>query len=143
VALEEPRVLPLGKGELLREGDDAALVAIGSTTAAALQAAELLSAQGVSCAVFDARFVKPLDVEALCALAGRVKAMLTVEENVLQGGFGTAVMEVLSERGCLPARFRRAGLPDQFIEHGAQELLRRKYGLDADSLARAALELLR
>jgi 1-deoxy-D-xylulose-5-phosphate synthase len=136
-------VLPLGKGELLREGSDVAYVAIGATVTPALEAADLLAAQGVSAAVFDARFVKPLDAEAICELAGKVKAVLTVEENALPGGFGSAVLELLQERGALPAKFRRLGLADAFVEHGAQELLRRKYGLDADSLAAAALEILR
>jgi 1-deoxy-D-xylulose-5-phosphate synthase len=143
VPLEEPRVLPLGKGELLREGSDVAYVAIGATVAASLEAADKLAAQGVSAAVFDARFVKPLDAEAICELAGKVKAVLTVEENALPGGFGSAVLELLQERGALPAKFRRLGLADAFVEHGAQELLRRKYGLDADSLTAAALEMLR
>ncbi len=142
VPLEEPRVLPLGKGKLLREGSEVGFIAIGSTVVPALAAAEKLAAQGVSCAVFDARFVKPLDEEAILGLAGRLGALLTVEENVLAGGFGTAVLELLEERGALPARFRRLGLPDLFVEHGAQDLLRRKYGLDADSLAAAAAELL-
>jgi 1-deoxy-D-xylulose-5-phosphate synthase len=142
VPLEEPRVLPLGKGQLLRDGSEVGFIAIGSTVAAALEAAESLAAQGVSCAVFDARFVKPLDEEAILGLAGRLKALLTVEENVVAGGFGSAVMELLQERGALPQRFRRIGLPDTFIEHGAQALLRHKYGLDAISLAKAAAELL-
>jgi 1-deoxy-D-xylulose-5-phosphate synthase len=142
VPLEEPRVLPLGKGQLLRDGSEVGFIAIGSTVAAALEAAESLAAQDVSCAVFDARFVKPLDEEAILGLAGRLKALITVEENVVAGGFGSAVMELLQERGALPQRFRRIGLPDTFIEHGAQALLRHKYGLDAISLAKAAVELL-
>lgn len=143
VEMEEPRVLPIGRGELLREGSDAAFVAVGSTVSSALEAADKLAAQGISAAVFDARFVKPLDAEAICELAVRVKALICAEENVLPGGFGSGVLELLQERGALPARFRRLGLPDAFVEHGAQDLLRRKYGLDADSLAAAAAELLR
>ncbi|MFH0811137.1 MAG: 1-deoxy-D-xylulose-5-phosphate synthase [Pseudomonadota bacterium] len=141
-SLEPPRVLPLGKGELLRDGKDAAFIAVGSTVAPALAAAESLEAEGISCGVFDARFVKPLDAEALLSLAGRVRALVTVEENALHGGFGSAVLELLQEHDAISPRLRRVGLPDVFVEHGASDLLRRKYGLDSESLAKVMAGLL-
>ena len=89
----------------------------------------------------NARFVKPLDGEAVCAFARKVRAIVTVEENVLQGGFGSAVLEALQDAGCV-ARVLRIGIPDRFVEQGTQKQLRAAYGLDADGIAAAVRGIL-
>jgi len=137
-ALPEP--LPVGRAELLRPGDDAALVAIGSMVGPALQAAEALAEQGIEAAVVNARFVKPLDEDLLCELAGACGRMVTVEENAVAGGFGSAVAEMLNRRG-LRVPFTALGIPDQFISHGPPEMLLQQVGLDVPSICQAVSRL--
>jgi 1-deoxy-D-xylulose-5-phosphate synthase len=136
--------LPIGQGELVREGADALVVAIGSRVVPAVAAAVALeAATGRRVAVFDARFVKPLPVAQLRELAGRFLRWLTVEENVLEGGFGSAVLECLSDAGALAGlTVRRLGLPDTFVEHGPQRALRALCGIDAAGIETALRRLL-
>ncbi|MDE0033970.1 MAG: 1-deoxy-D-xylulose-5-phosphate synthase [Deltaproteobacteria bacterium] len=136
-----PQTLPLGKGELLREGTDIALVAIGVTVHQAVTAAERLQQEGISAAVINARFVKPLDGDLIGSVAREVKCLLTVEESTAMGGFGSAVLELLSEKGIVGVRTKCLGLPDWYIEQGPQDLLREKYGLTADGIHQQAKEL--
>ncbi len=137
-----PQALPLGKGELLREGADIALVAIGVTVHQAVAAAERLEREGVSAAVVNARFVKPLDAALIGEVARQVKCLLTVEEASAMGGFGSAVLELLAGEGIVNLPVRCMGLPDRFIEQGPQDLLRKNYGLSADGIFQQALRLL-
>jgi len=139
---EELKELPIGKGEVLEEGKDLVILAIGSTVQAALEARDLLTEKGIRAAVLNARFVKPLDEELICSFASESKRVLTVEENALQGGFGSAVLEVLAERGLKEVAVGRLGIPDVFVEHGSQEELRHRYGLDAEGIAQAAESLM-
>ena len=129
-----PRPLAIGQGELLRGGRDAAILAIGTTVYPALAAAEALTEEGIDCAVADARFAKPLDAELIEELAATGR-LLTVEENTLAGGFGSAVLELAAARGLGDARIACLGLPDRFIEHGSQDLLRSMLSLDAEGIA--------
>jgi len=131
--------LEIGRMHVLRNGDDVALLAVGKMVSVAAQAAERLAARGVSATVVDARFVKPLDPD-IAELAQRHRAVVTVEDGNATGGFGTAVAELLTAEG-ISIPVRRLGLPDRFIEHGAQATLLQQFGLDADSVAAAALEL--
>ena len=133
------------KGELIRDGKDAAIFAVGSMVVPAQAAAERLAAEtGLEAAVFDARWVKPLPEKQLLELAGRFDRILCIEENALEGGFSSAVLELLSDNGALKGQhIRRMGLPDAFIEHGAQPLLRGNLGLDADGILAALRDLLR
>jgi 1-deoxy-D-xylulose-5-phosphate synthase len=125
---------------VVREGTDVALVAVGKMVAPAVQAAERLAADGVRATVVDARFVKPIDPE-LAPLAARHRAVVTVEDGTVRGGFGSGVLELLAARDVqLPVRV--LGLPDGFVEHGAQGLLLSGFGLDAEGIAAAARELL-
>jgi len=126
--------VPLGRGEKLRDGAAGVIIAAGTTAAAALAAAELLAEEGIMMAVVDPRFLKPLDRELITGEARRCGVVVTVEENVLQGGFGSAVLELLAEEG-VAARVLRLGLPDSFIEQGTQEELHARYGLDAAGIA--------
>jgi 1-deoxy-D-xylulose-5-phosphate synthase len=139
---EATGALEMGAGEILRDGDDVALVAVGSMVAPALAAAELLAAEGISAAVADARFVKPLDDKLVINLIDHCGMLITIEENVLQGGFGSAVLELLQERG-IAAAVRRLGVPDRFIEHGPRATLLESIGLTPAGIARAAAELAR
>ena len=136
------QLLPVGRGEILEGGDDVTLVAIGSTVYPALQAARTLRERGIRATVVNARFVKPLDRELLIDAARRTGALVTVEENALQGGFGSAVLELLAAEGLCDVRVRRIGIPDRFIEHGSQAQLRKDLGLDADGITAAVAAFL-
>jgi 1-deoxy-D-xylulose-5-phosphate synthase len=137
-----PVALEIGKGEILTEGSDLAIIAIGATVYPALAAAQLLEKQGISATVINARFVKPLDSEMIIQAACRTGALLTVEENALAGGFGSAVLELLEAEGITGIKIKRIGIPDHFIEHGSQAQLRKDLGLDTDGIADAARTLL-
>jgi 1-deoxy-D-xylulose-5-phosphate synthase len=139
---EEARELPVGKAEILRPGKDVILLAIGSAARDALEAASGLREQGIDAAVVNARFVKPLDEELILSLTAGCPRLITVEENALQGGFGSAVLELLEEKGRAGVRVKRLGIPDVFVEQGSPEALRKKYGIDAGGIVRAAEELL-
>ncbi len=136
----EPTALPIGKGELLREGTDVAIVAIGVTVWPAMKAAERLAQEGISAAVVNARFVKPLDTELILKTAKNVRCLVTVEEGCKMGGFGSAVLEALSDAG-LMLRTKVLGLPDWYIEQGPQDLLRERYGLTADGIYNSVKQL--
>jgi len=133
--------LPLGKGELLRRGTDVAMVAIGVNVHQAMEAAERLEQEGISVAVVNARFVKPIDADLIGTVARQVKCLLTIEEGAAMGGFGSAVLEVLSEERIANVPTKCLGLPDWFIEQGPQDLLRDKYGLTADGIYQQAKQL--
>ncbi len=128
------QTLDIGKGEVLREGQEVLILAIGSTVYPSLRAAERLAEVGIQAAVINSRFLKPLDGNLLCDWAKRIGRVLTVEENVLQGGFGSSVLELFQERGLNPIQMKRLGIPDVFVEHGPQALLREKYGIDENGI---------
>ena len=125
---DDVQPLPLGKGEILREGGDVCFLAVGSMTANALRAAELLAADSIAAEVVNMRFVKPLDRELLLEAAGHVKLLVTVEENVLAGGFGSAVLECLADAG-RTVPLVRLGIPDRFVPQGGRSLLWEECGL--------------
>jgi 1-deoxy-D-xylulose-5-phosphate synthase len=133
----EPHPLPLGQASLLRDGRDLGILALGPTVGHALGAAELLAEQGISTAVADARFVKPLDEALIIALVERVDALLTVEEHALAGGFGSAVVELLTARGHRGPVIQLA-VPDEFVEHGKPGDLRAAIELDGPGIAKRA-----
>ncbi len=131
---EAPKALPVGKGEVLCEGSDVAIVAIGVTVWQAVKAAEKLRAEGIGATVINARFVKPLDRDLIVGVAKRVPYLVTVEEGGKMGGFGSAVLEALSEAGVQSVATKVLGLPDWYIEQGPQDLLRERYGLTAEGI---------
>jgi len=135
--------LPIGKAKVLQQGEDIVILAVGSTVGPAVKAGFWLLERGVKATVVNARFVKPLDEELICFLAAKVPRIVTVEENVLQGGFGSAVLELLEEKEITGVHVKRLGIPDTFVEHGSQEILRRKYGIDAEGILQAAASLLK
>jgi 1-deoxy-D-xylulose-5-phosphate synthase len=130
-----PQLMEIGKGEILRDGGEVAIVAYGSMVHPSLVAAENLSRSGIETTVVNARYVKPLDASLLLALARTKRLIVTVEEAYLAGGFGSAIIELLEENG-LQDRVRvvRMGVPDRLITHGDPKLLLAKYGLDADGI---------
>ena len=143
VALEPDfRRLEIGRGTVLREGTDVLLLPIGNRVGPALAAAARLEVQGIDAAVINPRFLKPLDSDLIADWAARTGRVVTVEDNCVQGGFGSAVLEALNERG-LHLPVRRLGYKDRFIEHGPQAVLWRAAGIDADGIARSVLDLLR
>ncbi len=133
--------LEIGKGELLREGNDMLIVAVGSTVQSALEAAGRLESDGIETAVINARFVKPLDGELILSWARKTGRIITVEENVLQGGFGSAVLEMFEEESYFPKAFKRLGISDCFVPHGSQAILRNLQGIDVDAIEAAAHQL--
>ncbi|TMG41806.1 MAG: 1-deoxy-D-xylulose-5-phosphate synthase [Chloroflexi bacterium] len=137
VPLDAPLAeVPIGVSETLREGTDLAILAYGHPVSAALEAAEALARDGLEATVVNARFAKPLDAERILALAAATGRFVTVEEHVVAGGFGSAVSELLAERGAR-VELEMIGIPDEHVDHGAQKLWRRHYGLDADGIAAA------
>jgi len=137
----EYKLIPVGKAEILKQGDALQIFALGSMVAPSLAAASVLEKEGVSAGVVNCRFAKPLDTGLvdIAASSGRV---LVVEENIRQGGFGGAVLELFNDAGLKEVRIRRIGLPDRFVEHGPPNILRAKYGLDSDGILREARTLL-
>jgi 1-deoxy-D-xylulose-5-phosphate synthase len=134
----EIRTLEIGKGELLQDGNDLCIIAFGSTVYPALAAAEALGGKGFSVGVVNARFVKPLDAELVISVAAKTGRIMTVEENALQGGFGSAVLELLYDSGLQHVKVKRLGIPDRYIEQGSQAQLRKDVGIDAEGIATSA-----
>ncbi len=134
------KTIPIGEAELLRDGDDAAIIAYGTRAHDAMEAAAELAAEGLSVAVLNARFVKPLDEERIVALARKVGAVVTVEEHAGMGGFGSAVLEVLSRSG-VQVPVRCLAMPDQLMEHGDTNLQLADAQLDAPGIAATLREL--
>ncbi len=131
------RSLEIGRGELLEEGEDLVIVAIGSTVYPSLEAAMLLRERGIRASVINARFVKPLDRDLIVGEALRTGNLVSVEENALMGGFGSAILELLEQERITGIRVKRLGIPDRFIEHGSHARLRKDLGLDAEGIAAA------
>ncbi len=133
--------LPLGKGELLKQGRDVLLLPVGNRVYPALAAAKRLEDQGISAAVINPRFLKPLDSELICDWARQTGHVVTIEDNCAQGGFGSGVLQLLNQRGLhLPVRI--LGYDDTFIEHGPQATLWHNAGLDSDGIVENVCQLL-
>ena len=130
----QPQRLEIGTGEILREGERVAILGYGSGVGKALGAADILAEGGLDVTVADARFAKPLDTGLLAQLAAEHDLLVTVEEGVLPGGFGSGVWETLSESGQAP-RILRVGLPDRYVTHGAPKLLHHEVGYTAERIA--------
>ena len=140
VSVSRPmQLVEVGRAEILREGKDACLLAIGRMVQKALEAAELLEAKGISTSVINARFAKPLDEDAIRWAVSNHQLIVTVEENSVVGGFGSGVLEVLSDLRSKP-EVLRLGFPDEFIQHGPIERLLADIGLDAEGISAAVLE---
>ncbi len=130
----EMRVLPIGKGHKIREGKDIALVSIGPIGNEAEKAIDIVEKEGISVAHYDMIYLKPIDEELLDEIGRRFKSVVTVENGVVCGGLGSAVIEFMADRGYTP-RVKRVGVPDRFIAHGTVAELYRQCGMDAESIA--------
>jgi 1-deoxy-D-xylulose-5-phosphate synthase len=133
--------LQIGKGEILKKGQDLLIFAIGRSVPEAMIAHSRLIELGISATIVNCRFVKPIDTDLICSLASEIPHIITVEENVRQGGFGSAVLECLSDEG-ITFQLERIGVPDMFVEHGPLDLLRSKYGIDAPGIVETAIKLM-
>ena len=139
---EPPRPIPIGKAEIIEIGNDVLILAVGQPLNEALKARRTLESEGIEATVVNCRFIKPLDIETISELVEKIPRVITIEENVLSGGFGSAVLEGLSDKGMNKFHLKRMGIEDQFIEHGSQQILRSKYGLDAHAIVQAAQQLM-
>jgi 1-deoxy-D-xylulose-5-phosphate synthase len=138
-----PEAVPVGRGEVLREGERVALVGYGLGVQLALGAAGTLEDDGFSPTVVDARFAKPLDADLLEQIARTHDLVVTVEDNVLMGGFGSAVLEALADRDLLTdTRVIRFGIPDQYVTHGKPALLREEIGLTPEAIAQRVTDVI-
>jgi 1-deoxy-D-xylulose-5-phosphate synthase len=135
--------ISVGKAEIMREGSDVLIIAIGNAVIPSVNASQLLADAGIRACVVNARFVKPLDAGLISGLAQNIKHILTVEENAVSGGFGSAVLEELSQSGIEGLKVKLLGLPDVFIEQGPQGMLRKKLGIDAEGIAREAMAFIK
>jgi 1-deoxy-D-xylulose-5-phosphate synthase len=131
----EPHALRIGTGEILREGERVALIGYGSGVGKAMAAAELLAAHDINATVADARFAKPIDAGLMAQLAAEHDLLVSVEEGVLAGGFGSAVWETLNDTGAVPRRILRVGLPDRYVTHGKPALLHEEVGFTPERIA--------
>ena len=129
---ERPRLLEIGKGELIKDGNDVALIGLGFVHDLAVEAAEELEKQGHSVALVNPRFIKPLDEDLILEVAKRCKVICTFEDHVLKNGFGASVIELLHDAG-IDTPVERVGWPDEFVEHGKVDILREKHGITAES----------
>jgi len=137
----EYRIIPIGESEVLKEGKDLTLIALGSMVRPSLEAAAEMEKEGLSASVVNCRFVKPLD-RRLADYSRKTGKVLVIEENIKEGGLGSAVLELFSDMGLRDVTVKRLGLPDRFIEHGPVEVLREKLGLDKAGIMKAAKSLL-
>jgi 1-deoxy-D-xylulose-5-phosphate synthase len=133
--------IELGSWEIIREGEDIAIIAVGSMVYPAWKASEILDKDGISGRVINARFIKPMDENILIDTFEKFDRIITVCENVKSGGFGEGVMEWVSEKNIGGKFVKDLGIPDRFIEHGPREMLLHNLGLDAEGIAVATLEL--
>jgi len=144
VKISDPIVaIPLGKGEILCEGDDILILGIGRSVQDALSASATLKSQGIGTTVVNCRFVKPLDKDLILSLSTKIPRIITIEENMLQGGFGSAVLECLSDGKINNFNLERIGVADTFVKHGPQSFIRSKYNIDSKAIVDAANRLLK
>jgi 1-deoxy-D-xylulose-5-phosphate synthase len=138
----ELKSLPVGKGEVMREGTDATIFAIGNEVWPSVHAAEILAKENISVTVINARFIKPLDDELIARYCLPNSTVFTVEEGSLAGGFGSAIMERCEQLGIENVRFHCIGIPDEYVHHGAQDVLRAQYDLHPEGIAKRVRERL-
>ncbi len=138
---DEPTPLAIGKAEICCEGEDLLIVAIGNRVYPALEAAQTLTETGVETTVVNARFVKPLDASLIVDLAKSIGKVITVEDGVVMGGFGSAILELLAAEAISDVQVRNLGIPDRFIEHGDVKTLQERYEYDTEAIIRAGVAL--
>jgi 1-deoxy-D-xylulose-5-phosphate synthase len=143
VAIEETlSPIPIGQAEEVVRGEDALIIAVGNTVWPSVHAAQKASDLGIKAGVINLRFVKPLDEGLLSTAISRANHIITVEENVLQGGMGSAILEFMQQADLRNKKVRRLGIPDVFVEHGSQKMLRSLYRLDKEGIFQTLLEMM-
>lgn len=140
---QELNSLPIGKAELLKEGDDVLILAIGSMVYPAMSASQILNRSGISAMVVNARFVKPLDCGMILPMVRRIGKLITVEEHAVSCGFGSAVAEMLIQEGIHGVQIKHLGIPDKFIDHGDRKILLEVNSLTPDGIANSVLQMLK
>lgn len=123
------------EAEIIKQGEDISIIAIGKMVDRACEVAEILETSGKSCEVINARFLKPIDKETILESITKTKEVITIEDNILKGGLGTAVEDIINEEGLTDVRLKKYGYPDEFISHGSVGEIEKKYGLDAQNIA--------
>ena len=138
---KNPEPLEIGKADVIQEGRDLLIIAIGKSVCDSIKAGEILKKEGIHPTVINARFVKPVDADLIVRYASRIKKIITVEEHVLDGGFGSAVIEVLTDNGISDFHLKRVGIQNRFVEHGPQDVLKHDYEIDCHAIVNTAVEL--
>jgi 1-deoxy-D-xylulose-5-phosphate synthase len=138
---EKPKPLEIGKGEVIDQGDDLLIIAIGQSVSQAVKANIELKELGIFATIINARFVKPLDSDLIIELSTKIQKIIIVEEHVLDGGFGSAVLEMFADKGLTHFLPTRIGIKNRFVEHGPQDVLRKDYEIDSAAIVRAAIKL--
>ena len=139
----EFKTLEIGKSEVMLDGVDVLIIALGNMVYPSVEAAGILKKDGIDAAVINTRFIKPLDESLILELAYKYGSIITVEDGVLTGGFGSAVLELLEKNSITGVHVKRIGIPDKFVEHGSIKELHSIYGLDAEGIAREILAFLK
>ncbi len=137
---ETPLPLEIGRGEVICEGNDILIIAIGNSVCETVKASQHLKEKNIHPTIINARFVKPLDAELICRHVVKIKKIITVEEHVLDGGFGSAVVEMLIDKGITGFSLKRIGIKDCFVEHGPSDVLKHDYAVDSTAIIKAAFE---
>jgi len=140
IGIENPLETIEVKSEILKPGKDVLILAVGPIVYEALEAAEDLEKKKISVCVVNARFIKPLDEKTIITLAKKIKKIITIEENTIEGGFGSAVLELLG-RNNIKCNVKRIGIPDKFIEHGPIEILKQQIGLTKKNIIKTAMSM--
>ncbi|HQT92069.1 MAG TPA: transketolase C-terminal domain-containing protein, partial [Candidatus Kryptobacter bacterium] len=138
---KEMQEILIGKGEVLRSGSDVAILAVGLMVQHAMKAADILQKEGIRAEVVNMRFVKPIDAGLLEDIAGKFNHIVTIEDNTIKGGFGSAILEALQEIG-KPTRVLTLGLPDSFVEHGTPQQLYELVGLHPEGIADRVIQFI-
>jgi len=138
---ENPEPLEIGKGEVIHKGEDLLIIAIGQSVVTAQKANTRLKEKGISATIINARFVKPLDSDLIIKYVKKIKKMILVEEHVLDGGFGSAVLEMLADKGVTQFLSNRIGIKNRFVEHGPQGILKKDYEIDDAAIVASAIQL--
>lgn len=138
----KPTAISFGKAEVIKEGKDAAILAVGSMVAPSLGAVDILSSQGLDVALINARFIKPIDKDCFKEILLKLKRIITVEEGVLKGGFGSSILEFMEEEKIDGVKIERMGLSDEFVPHGKRELLLERYDLTPGGIAKRVKEII-
>lgn len=142
ISFEDAEILEPGKSRVVKDGEDILIIAVGSMVDPAVKACEILEKEDIRPALIDARFIKPLDEKTILEFAGKIKKIITIEENALKGGFGSGVCELLIDNGITDFRVKRLGIEDEFITQGTQKQLRDICGLNKEKIVETAKELL-